>query len=89
MAAVTVASTPSNQRHVAGDLVTRYFAISGVTGSTLVTGLLNIQFVDVQQSTQAGTASLITSFSVSGGTITFNSSAPMVNEVIGVTGREG
>jgi hypothetical protein len=87
MAAVTQAGQP--QRHVIGDLVLRTFTVSGATGSTLATGMSNIQFVDIQQSTAAGTVSLITSFSVSGGTITFASSAPMVNEVVQVMARVG
>lgn len=89
MAAVTV----SNQRvrHVIGDLVTRFFTISGVTGSTLDTGMVagTIAIVIIQQSTTAGTVSLITSFSISGATITFASSAPMVNERIMVIARKG
>ena len=87
MAAVTQAGQP--QRHVIGDLVLRTFQISGVTGSTLDTGMSNIQFVDIQQSTAAGTISLITAFSVSGGRITFTSSAPMVSEVVQVMARVG
>lgn len=87
MAAVSL--TGPSERHILGDLAVRYFQVSGVTGSTLATGIVNIKFVEVQQSTAAGTISLITSFSVSGSTITFASSAPMVTEVIAVIGREG
>lgn len=87
MAAVTQGAAP--YRHVIGDLVVRHFTISGATGSTLDTGMQQILFVDIQQSTAAGSVSLITSFSVSGGRITFASSAPMVNEVVGVTARVG
>lgn len=87
MAAVTL--TGLSERHIIGDLAVRYYTVSGATGSTLLTGLSQIKFVDIQQSTAAGTISLITAFSVSGSTITFTSSAPMVTEVIAVTGREG
>ena len=87
MAAVTRTGSP--QRHVLGDFVARRFNISGNTGSTLDTGLIDIQFVDIQQSVAAGTASLITSFAVSGSTITFTSSAPMVNEIVMVYATKG
>ncbi len=87
MAAVTQGAAP--YRHVLGDLVTRIFTVSGVTGSTLDTGQQSILFVAIQQSTSAGTISLITSFSVSGGRITFASSAPMVGEVVMVFSRVG
>ena len=89
MAAVTQNAQP--YRHVLGDLVVRTFNISGVTGSTLPTGMTNIQFVDIQQSTAAGTISLITSFSVNSntGVITFASSAPMVQEIVQVMARVG
>lgn len=87
MAAVTL--TGNSERHVSGDLVDRYFTVSGASGSTLTTGQSQIKFVTIQQSTAAGTISLITSFSISGGTITFTSSAPMVTEVVCVTSRIG
>ncbi len=87
MAAVTQAGQPF--RHVIGDLVSRIFTVSGATGSTLDTGQSNILMVIVQQSTAAGTISLITSFAVSGGRITFASSAPMVTEVVMVISRVG
>lgn len=89
MAAVTQAGNP--QRHVIGDLVLRTFNVSGVTGSTLATGMSAIQFVDIQQSTAAGSISLITSFSVNTvtGVITFTSSGPMVTEVVQVMARVG
>ena len=87
MAAVTQSGAPT--RHVTGDCVERTFNISGATGSTLDTLLKQIIFVAIQQSTAAGTVSLITSFSVSGSTITFASSAPMVNEIVKVTARVG
>jgi hypothetical protein len=88
MAAVT---TTTPVRVVAGSAVTRFFTVSGASGSTLATGMSSVLFVDIQQSTAAGTISLITAFSVAGNpaTITFTSSAPMVTEVIAVTGREG
>lgn len=90
MANVTVSSTgPIPQRHIMGDLAMRTFKISGISGSTLPTGMANIQFYIVQQSTAAGTISLITAVSVAGGTLTFTSSGPMVNEVVAVFGREG
>lgn len=88
MAAVTQAGQP--QRHVIGDLVTRIFTVSGATGSTLATGMQNILWVGVQQSTAAGVASAITSFSVSGGTITFTTGGgDMTSEVILVLARVG
>jgi hypothetical protein len=87
MAAVTQNTQPDRQ--VTGGIVTRFYNISGASGSTLTTSIANILFVDIQQSTAAGTISLITSFSVSGSTITFTSSAPMVTEKVAVTGREG
>lgn len=89
MAAVTQAGQP--QRHIIGDLVLRTFTISGVTGSTLSTNMSNVQFVDIQQSTAAGTISLITAFAVNAvtGVITFTSSGPMVSEVVQVMARVG
>lgn len=87
MAAVTQAGQP--QRHVIGDLVVRFFTVSGASGSTLATGMVNILFATNQQSTAAGTISLITAMAISGGTITFTSSAPMVSEVIMVIARVG
>ncbi len=88
MAFVTF-GTPAPQRHVIGDLVIKFFVISGASGSTLPTGLGNILWAGNQPFTQAGTASLLTGLSVSGGTITLTSSAPMVNEVIMVISRTG
>ncbi len=87
MAAVTQTGNPT--RHIFGDCAVRFFTVTGATGSTLATGQQQILFVGVQQSTAAGTVSLITSFAVSGGTITFASSAPMVTEVIMVISRVG
>jgi len=88
MAQVTQ-GTPAVQRHIFGDCVAKFYVISGATGSTLITGDINILFVANQPFTQAGTASLITGISNSGGTLTFTSSAPMVNEVIEVISRVG
>jgi hypothetical protein len=87
MAAVTQAGQP--QRHVIGDLVMRIFTVSGASGSTLATGMTNILFTTNQQSTAAGSISLITAMSVSGQTITFTSSSTMVSEVIMVIARVG
>ncbi len=88
MAAVTQAGQPF--RHVLGDLVSRIFTVSGASGSTLDTGQSNILWVGVQQSTSAGVISLITSFSVSGGRITFTTGGnPMAGEVILVLSRVG
>lgn len=87
MAQVTITGQP--QRHIIGDLALRIFKVSGASGSTLPTGLRNILYVAIQQSTAAGSASLITSFSVSGGTITFTSSNTMASEVVAVYSREG
>lgn len=90
MAAVTI-GTPAPQRDVLGSLVQKTFRVSGVTGSTLSTGMVAITNVDIQQSTDAGTVSLITSFSVNPttGVITFTSSGPMVTEVVTVQARKG
>lgn len=88
MAAVTQGAAP--YRHVLGDLVSRVFTVSGASGSTLVTGQQNILFVAIQQSTAAGSISLITAFSVSGGTITFTTGGgAMVSEVVMVFSRVG
>lgn len=88
MAAVTITNTPS--RHIWGDCAVRIFNVSGATGSTLATGLLNILFVAPQPFCLAGTASLITGLSFSGGTVTFTTAGgAMVNEVVIVVGREG
>jgi hypothetical protein len=88
MAAVTQAGQPF--RHVLGDLVTRIFTVSGATGSTLDTGQSNILFVAIQQSTAAGSISLITAFAVSGGRITFTTGgSAMVSEVVMVFSRVG
>lgn len=85
MAAVTVNNTPS--RHVLGDLVCRIFNVSGATGTTLATGFPTILFVAPQAFTAAGTASLITGLSVSGGTVTFTTGGgAMVTEIIEVLG---
>ncbi len=93
MAAVSQTTNPT--RHVIGDLTARTFTISGASGSTLDTGMRQVQIVIVQQSTAAGTVSLITSFSVvqsSGGSavITFNTGGgAMVTEVVMVIARVG
>lgn len=89
MAAVTQGAAPT--RHVLGDLVVRFFTVSGATGSTLPTGMSNLLFVTNQQSTAAGTISLITAISYNAvtGVVTFTSSAPMVSEVIQVMARVG
>ena len=88
MANVTF-GTPVAQRHVLGDLVTKYFVINGASGSTLATGMSDLLWWDVQQYPQGGGASVITNITQSGGTLTFTSSGPMVNEVIQVVGRVG
>ena len=96
MAAVTVNNTPT--RHVIGDIVVRFFNVSGASGSTLNTGMNNILFVAVQQSNGNGTASVITSFSVAqgvpslspgGAVVTFTSSGAMANEIVAVYARQG
>lgn len=88
MAAVTLA-TPNPQRFVIGNLVLKIFVVNGASGSTLVTGMSGIVWVDAQSFPQGGGASVITNITASGGTITFTSSGTMVNEVIQVMGREG
>jgi len=89
MPAVTQNSAYPATRHVFGDCVTRFFTVSGASGSTLVTGQKNVLFVANQPFTKAGTASLITGIAESGGTLTFTSSNDMVNEVIEVISRVG
>lgn len=94
MAAVVVnvaPPLPPLQKHVVGDLVCKFFNISGASGSTLATAMSGLVFVTNQQSTGAGTISLITAISVNTqtGVITFTSSAPMVNEIIMVMARVG
>lgn len=88
MAAVTL-GTLAPTRHVAGNMVFRFFVVSGATGSTLNTGMVDIIWAANQPFTQAGTVSLMTGLSVSGSTITFTSSAPMVTEVIEVVSLVG
>lgn len=93
MAAVTQTGSP--YRHVTGDLVQRTYNISGSSGDYLDTGMQQVQFVDVQKSTNNATpaASTITSFTqtqVNQQTrITFTSSAPMTNEIVQVQARVG
>lgn len=90
MAAVTTNNQPT--RHVFGDCVVRFFDISGASGSTLATGLQSILWIGVQQSTEAGSISLITAFSYTGNpaTITFTTGGgAMVREKIMVIGRVG
>lgn len=94
MAAVVINVAPPLaplEKHVVGDLVCKFFNISGATGSTLNTNMSGLVFVTNQQSTGAGTISLITAMSVNIGTgvITFTSSGSMVNEIIMVMGRVG
>jgi hypothetical protein len=94
MAAVTVNNSQYGNRHVIGDLIVRFFNITGASGSTLATGQNNIMFIDIQKVTQAGnplgstsSASLITGITYTNGanvTLTISSSAPMVNELIAV-----
>ncbi len=89
MAAVTF-GTPPQTRHVFGDCAVRFFVVNGASGSTLATGMSQILFVAPQPFCQAGTASLITGLTVSGGTITFTTGGgAMVNEVIEVIARVG
>ena len=90
MAAVTL-GTPAPTRHDIGDLVLRTFVVSGVTGSTLATNMVGVLTYIVQQSTQAGSISLITAVTVNRttGLLTFTSSAPMVTEVVTVIAAQG
>ena len=88
MANVTY-GTPAPIRHVLGDVVAHFYVVSGASGSTLPVNLPGILFIANQSYTQAGTASLITGISNSGGTITLTSSGPMVTEVIEVITRVG
>lgn len=68
------------QQSVVGDQIKITANIAGVTGSTYTTNLASILKVD----TTPGT--LVTSVTVSGGTVTFNSSNTM-NEVVAIWGR--
>lgn len=88
MAAVTL-GTPTPARHVIGNLITRYFVVSGASGSTLATGMTDIVWVANQPFTQAGTVSLVNGITFSGSTVTLTSSAPMVTEVIQVVSLVG
>ncbi len=88
MAAVTL-GTLAPTRHVAGNMVFRFFVVSGASGSTLNTGMTDIIWAANQPFTQAGTASLMTGISISGSTITFTSSNTMVTEVIEVISLVG
>lgn len=88
MAQVTY-GTPTARRIVFGDVVNKYFVVNGASGSTLPTGLQNIIWVENQTFNQAGTASVVSGLTVSGGTVTITSTGTMVNEVINVVGREG
>lgn len=93
MAAVTQTGSP--YRHVIGDLVQRTYNISGASGDYLDTGMQQVQFIDVQKSTNATVpaASTITSFTqtqVNSQTrITFTTASPMVNEIVQVQARVG
>jgi len=90
MAAVTQGAAPT--RHVIGDLCMRIFTVSGATGSTLATGMVNLLFVTPQQSTAAGSISLITaiSYNATTGVVTFTTGGgAMVSEVIMVIARVG
>ena len=91
MAAVTQ-GTPAPTRHVLGDLVQRTFVVSGASGSTLNTGMIGIISYAVQQSTQAGTISLITAVAVNTttGVLTFTTGGgAMVTEVVTVQALKG
>ncbi len=91
MAAVTQ-GTPAPTRHDLGDLILRTFVISGATGSTLATNMTGILTYIVQQSTQAGTISLITAVAVNTttGVLTFTTGGgAMVTEVVTVIARVG
>ena len=91
MAAVTQNTSYPPTRHVLGDLVIRVFTVSGVSGSTLSTGMSGLVWAQNASFCLAGTASLITglSFNAQTGVITFTSSNTMVNEIIMVLGRVG
>lgn len=94
MAAVVVNTTPPLpplERHILGDVVCKFFNVSGASGSTLNTGMSGLLFVTNQQSTGAGTISLITALSVNTatGVVTFTSSGTMVNEIIMVVASVG
>lgn len=88
MAQVTY-GTPTPQRHVIGDLVTEFYVINGPSGSTLPIFTRSPLWADAQQCPQGGGASVITSYSISAGVVTFTTSGTMVNEVFQVIGRTG
>lgn len=88
MAQVTY-GTPAVQRHVLGDLVTEFYVVNGPSGSTLPITIKSVLWADAQASPQGGGASVITSYTVSGGIVTFTTSGTMVNEVFQVIGRVG
>jgi hypothetical protein len=88
MAEVTTNNTPS--RHVWGDLVIRIFNVSGASGSTLHTGLLDVLFVGWQPCTGAGAASVLATYTEASGVLTLTTTgAAMAQEVLIVVGRVG
>jgi len=66
---------------VMGDQQKITVTVNGVTGSTYATGLANLFKADTSP------GSLITAVTFSGGTATFTSSAPMVDEIVALWGR--
>lgn len=87
MAAVTV--NKNGVRGAVGNIVLKTWTISGATGSTLDTLMKGLQFVDYQRTTAAGSASQITTITISGSVLTINASGTMVQEVIAVWGVAG
>ena len=90
MAAVTF-GTPAAQR-LQGNYIARVFVVNGASGSTLATNMSSIVWAAPQPFCQAGTASLITGFTVNAttGVITLTTGGgAMVNEVVMVWALKG
>lgn len=72
MAALTRIGT--NERHVIGDLVMRFFTVTGVSGDTIDTGQQQIKAVLVPP------GSTITGYTVSGSTVTLTTGGGAITE---------
>jgi len=86
MAAVTQTGTPT--RHILGDVVMRVFNLSGASGTTLQTGMLQVITVLTSPGSLI-TAVVQANIAGLGTQLTFTSSAPMTAEVVTVIARVG
>jgi len=89
MAAATINS--QSGRHIIGDTVQRTFDISGASGSTIATGIINPYFIEWQQVTSANAATAITGYTITAaGVLTLTTAGgAMTHEVVCIWGREG